>query len=352
MPKTKIKIGTKPSIDSGTPRVNENIIKWFELLLKQLEFYVDVKTGKEKLIYSYKLNSITKALSVILNLKTEITSGKELQSYKGIGKGSARRIDEILKTGRLAEVHEDDINGQHLKYVDELRKIFGIGRIKAYELYTKYNIKSIDDLKAAVNKGDIDLPEAVIKGLKYVDLIKTKIPRSEMDEIYIKLISTGIKIDPQMDVRVCGSYRREKETSNDIDVIISHPDIITKEQANKSDLMARFISVLEKEGFIEDSLTSEDVETKYMGVCRLNKNSLLRRIDIRFIPKESYYTAILYFTGSGEFNVQMRNVAISMGYHLNEYRLLDDKGKIVPIKSEMDVFDKLNMEYLQPKYRV
>ena len=36
-----------------------------------------------------------------------------------------------------------------------------------------------------------------------------------------------------MDVRVCGSYRREQLTSNDIDVIITHPNIITLEQTKK-----------------------------------------------------------------------------------------------------------------------
>ncbi|VBB18019.1 DNA polymerase family X protein [Yasminevirus sp. GU-2018] len=332
--------------------MNDNIIKWFELLTRQLEFYVDVKTGKEKLIYSYKLNSISKALEVIRAIGFKIKAGKDLKDYKGIGKGTIERIDEILKTGKLEEVREADLSGKHLDYVDELMKIFGIGRVKAYELYTKHNIKSIDELKQAVKKGDVELPESILKGMKYVDKIKRSIPRSEMDEIYSKLIRAGIKLDPDMDVRMCGSYRREKDVSNDIDIIVSHPKIITKEQAEKSDLMLRFIKALEKEGFIEDSFTSEDVSTKYMGVCRLTPNSLLRRIDIRYMPQESYHTAVLYFTGSGEFNRRMRGVALSMGYTLNEYRLLDDKGRPFKVTSEKDVFDYLNMEYLQPKERV
>jgi DNA polymerase/3'-5' exonuclease PolX len=88
-----------------------------------------------------------------------------------------------------------------------------------------------------------------------------------------------------------------------------------------------------------------------MGVCKINKKASLRRIDIRFMPQESYYTAVLYFTGSGEFNRQMRGVALSMGYTLNEYRLLNDKGKIMKVESEQDVFDYLNMEYMLPKER-
>ena len=331
--------------------INKELIKWFNLLIKQLEFYVDVKTGKDKLIYSYKLNSINKALNVIQNMKIKIKSGDQLSEYKGIGKGTIERIDEILNTGKLAEVNNADISGKHLEYVEELMKIFGIGRVKAYELYTEHNIKSIKDLKKAVKEKIIELPESIIKVIKYVDKIKLEIPRSEMDQIYSFLIKTGIELNADLDIRVCGSYRREKITSGDIDVIISYPKIQTKKQAEESDLMTQYIKLLEKKNFIVDSFTSEDVPTKYMGVCKLKPTSLLRRIDIRFIPQESYYTALLYFTGSGDFNRRMRGVAQSMGYTLNEYRLLDDKGHQMKVNSEEDVFKHLNMEYTQPKYR-
>jgi DNA polymerase/3'-5' exonuclease PolX len=330
--------------------MNREIIEWFELLIKQLDFYVDVKTGKDKLIYSYKLNSIKKSLRVIKKIEFIIKSGKDLEKYKGIGKGTIERIDEIIKTGKLSEVNNADISGKHLNYVDELMKIFGIGRVKAYELYTKHNIKSIEDLKKAVKDKKIELPETIIKGIKYVDQIEGNIPRDEMDQIYSYLLKTGIEMDPEMDVRICGSYRRERETSGDIDVIVAHPKIKTKKQAEESDLMKRFVELLENKKFIIDSFTSETVPTKYMGVCKINK--LLRRIDIRFIPQESYYTAILYFTGSGDFNKRMRSVALSMGYTLNEYRLLDNQNKILKVESEQDVFKHLNMEYLMPIHRI
>ena len=41
-----------------------------------------------------------------------------------------------------------------------------------------------------------------------------------------------------------------------------------------------------------------------MGMCKIGDNPV-RRIDIRFVPYESK-AAILYFTGSGEFNRIMR----------------------------------------------
>ena len=58
-----------------------------------------------------------------------------------------------------------------------------------------------------------------------------------------------------------------------------------------------------------------------MGLCSFN-NGPIRRIDIRYMPISSFYTALIYFTGSKNFNKQMRLYAIKLGYKLNEYGLL------------------------------
>jgi len=106
-----------------------------------------------------------------------------------------------------------------------------------------------------------------------------------------------------------------------------------------------------KHKIIIDGLTGIDVDTKFMGFCQLHEFPV-RRIDIRFVPYESYYSALLYFTGSGSFNKKMRTVAINAGYLLNEYGLFNKKtNKQIKIKSEKDIFDILKMEYLEPQFR-
>ncbi len=331
---------------------NDDIIEWFELLVRQVQFDIDTTTGKKKMINMFRLNSITKALDVIKKLDFKIIKGEDIKNYENIGKGTIDRINEIIKTGKLSEVHEDDITTKHLDYVDELQKVFGIGREVAYNLYKEHNIKNLNDLKEAVKTKSVELPETILKGLKYVDKINVQIPRSEMDEIYSFIIREAIDLDPDMDVRICGSYRREKQVMGDIDMIISHPKIITKQQAEESDLLMQFVNKLENDKFIIDSFTAKNVKTKYMGVCVYHENPM-RRIDIRFMPQESYYTAIMYFTGSKNFNRKMRKIAIDMGYKLNEYKLINNRNKqSFDVKSEKDIFDILHMEYLQPKDRI
>ena len=86
------------------------------------------------------------------------------------------------------------------------------------------------------------------------------------------------------------------------------------------------------------------------------RNNLVRRIDIRFVHYKYYYSALLYFTGSIEFNRNIRKIAKSKGYKLSEYGLTKLIGKsqyenIIPIKSEKDIFNILNIIYLEPEYR-
>ncbi len=52
----------------------------------------------------------------------------------------------------------------------------------------------------------------------------------------------------------------------------------------------------------------------------------------------------MYFTGSMEYNIKMRNIAIEKGYLLNEYGLFKDK---IPMKinSEKDICNILGVDY-------
>jgi DNA polymerase/3'-5' exonuclease PolX len=78
---------------------------------------------------------------------------------------------------------------------------------------------------------------------------------------------------------------------------------------------------------------------------------------MRCIDLESLAPALLYFTGSGEFNKNMRTFALKKGYTLNEYgiyKLNQDKtkGAKINVKTEEDVFKLLGMPYIEPNARL
>ena len=335
--------------------MNKRIIKQFEKLVDQIDKDIyQSKTPKEKKINSYRLENVKKALETIKKLTFEIKSSEDLKKYKGqkmgIGEHTLQRIDEILATGKLSEIKE---TSKDIKYARRLEKIFGIGKEKALDLVTNYKIKSFEDLYTAYKDGKIKLDSQIELGLKYYHDYQKKIPREEIsavDEILQKYAGQVSDIT----VTICGSYRREKETSNDIDVLIYDKNIVTVEDLERetkkgNNSMHLFIQKLIKKGLIIDTLASGP--KMFMGFSKYEDNPV-RRIDFIFVPYESAYTALLHFTGSKNFNTMLRNLAKNLGLKLNRYGLTKLKNnKKYKITSEKDIFTYLNLEYVEPKYR-
>lgn len=321
----------------------------FKLLAKQIAYDIDFSSGKTQMINMFRLKSIEKVIKIIDNMHKKIINIDDLKGIAGIGKGTLERVAEIIKFGSLKEVKITLENDKYLKNLEDLEEVFGIGRKMAYKLFTEHDIKSIDDLKRKFTSGEIKLPDNVVKGLKYLNLIREKIPRSEISDVNDYLLDTLYNIDLKLFGTVCGSYRRQFATSGDIDFVMVHEDMITKQDTLKKNYLETFVKTLLNSSFIIDSLTGTDVHTKYMGIYKW-KNGTLGRIDIRYIPYESYYSATLYFTGPKDFNRKMRQLAINNGYILNEYGLFKN-NKMFKVKSEKDIFDLLDMEYLTPDKR-
>lgn len=333
-------------------KYNSKIISEFEKLIKQIQFDIDhVSDRKTKLSHMFRLQNIKKVHKILQKFPDKIKSSQQLKGIPGIGKGSLQRVDEILKTGKLSEINEDAINDKYLNYLEELEDVFGIGRRLAFDLFTKYNVKSIQELKNLYDRGDISLPDNVVKGLKYYGISQVNIPREEIDKIYNLLMKELATIDLNLFGTVCGSYRRLKEKSNDIDFLIIHPKIKKQKDLLNNKFFKLFLKKLVDIGFLVESFTNLDVKSKFMGLCQLSSKYHVRRIDIRFLPFDSYYYALLYFTGSGEFNRKMRQVAIDHDYILNEYGMYNEKGNMIYVNSEKEIFDHLSMEYISPPDR-
>lgn len=339
---------------------NEKIVKEFQKLIDYIKVQIDISPSTS--VYTsnmFRLKQIINAYNIIKKYPREIKSGNDLKDIKGIGKGTIDRIDEILKKGRLSEIKIAKSDIKSSDYVANLEQIHGIGHTKAYELVTKYGIKNIEELIKAYNDGKIELNNIILTGLKYHGVYKEQIPRTEVSKIGEYLNKKVKKIDNKLEIIICGSYRRLKPTSNDVDVLLTHPNIKTKLQLAKqnNNYLLQFIKGLKEDKFILDDLTDKDYMVKYMGYCRLSegrKKFPVRRLDVRYVPYDSFFSSILYFTGSYQFNIKIRRVAEQLGFLLNEYGLYkingDNKTRI-KITSEKDIFDKLGMEYLPPEKR-
>ena len=304
--------------------MNDNIINVLKLYLEQI---------KAENAIIFKINAIANLIKIINIYPKEIKNGEELKDIKGVGKGSIEKINEILKTGTLSYLNNNILS--------ELTEVIGIGPSIANQLIQKYKIKSLDELIKKVIKGEIEVNDKIKLGLKYVGKFKGNIPRQHIDDVqdYLKQFNSNIII--------CGSYRRGLDFSSDIDILLYNSQLLTMNDVKKSNMLNDYVKLLTKNKFIVDNITNNNV-TKYMGFAKWE--NVIRRIDIRLIPYESIYTALVYFTGSYELNRIMRKKAKELGYKLNEYGLYKN-NELIHITSEKELFKKLGMKYLKPTER-
>ncbi|XP_020278896.1 DNA polymerase beta-like [Pseudomyrmex gracilis] len=295
----------------------------------------------------YKYNAYRKAAGTLSALPERVKSGEEAKKLPGIGVKIAKKIDEFLQTGKLQKL-EDIKKDENNVAISLLARVSGIGPAKAKELVDA-GIKTLEELKKHQNK----LTHHQKLGLRYFDDFEKKIPRAEIKQIE-KILKNVIKeLDNDYLITICGSYRRGKEESGDIDVLITHPNYISTSKKKTVSLKA-IVACFEKKRLITDTLSLGS--SKFMGVCQLSKDKPFRRLDIRLTYHDQYYCAVLYFTGSDLFNQNMRAHALEKKYTLNEYTLKpltakDCPGDPVQITCEEDIFKILGLPYKEPKDR-
>lgn len=340
----------------------EKLIAFYKNELDKMKKSEDVKNLTAN---TFRIRQLRNVVSILSKYPEKITlkNYQELKELDGIGAGTIQRVKEILENGKLAELESfTDTNGDKEKSIAELEEIVGVGRVKALEFYNQ-GITSVKMLKQKIKKGEIEINEKIELGLKYYGKYKTNIPRKEIDKVYkilTKVINTVNKEnklteDNKYIFEVCGSYRREKTTSGDIDVLISKVGTLEKNKDSTS--LELFVNKLKEniktnddKPLLIDDITDKNFETKYMGFAKYKDNPV-RRIDIRYVAYDSYYSALLYFTGSADLNKKMRNIAKSKGLKLSEYGLFKTDGTKLKIKSEEDFFKELDLDYIPPNMR-
>jgi DNA polymerase beta len=267
----------------------------------------------------FKVKAYNNVIKQLVNYEKDIHTKQDLDSagFIGVGKGISEKIDQIIVTGTIKQVAEQKNTAD---VINVLCAVHGIGPVKAKELM-KSGIKTIEDLRNNIDK----LNKVQIIGLKYVDDIVQRIPREEMKkhELFLKdMINVPFMI--------AGSYRRGLKNSGDIDVIV---------KGTSSDIEA-----LIESKYVADTLARG--ESKFMGVCRLPRHKKHRRIDLLVVDPNVYPFALLYFTGSKEHNIYLRNIALKKGYSLNEYGFTPVPN--VKFDTECDIFTFLGLKYVEP----
>ena len=267
------------------------------------------------------------------------TDKKKLMEIPRIGEALADKIIQYVKTGKINYLER--LRRQIPKPVRDLLKIPHLGPNRVRDLYINLGVKSKADLKKYAKTGKIaeipgfgdKLVEQIMQAIETGQKKKKRHDRKEIKPIAKKLVSILKRIKGVKKVDIAGSYRRKLSTVGDLDILVCGAPVA---------------GIAEKRIFKAFSNTTSlaSGETKIAFV--IFPQNL--QVDIRFVPEESYGAALLYFTGSKDFNVNMRKTAIEKGYLLNEYGLFES-GEYIAGKTEEEVFTKLDMPVVSPEQR-
>lgn len=291
----------------------------------------------------FKINAYIEAARKIENLPLPIEDlAKEgrLTEIKGIGEGIAKKIVQYLETGKIDKLEE--AKKKIPPTLLELLEIPGIGPRGAYTLYTKLGIKSIEDLKKAVEEKKIREVEG-FGPKKEENIMKALIDRKKketkrillgiaypLSQYVVEVLKNKAPIDK---IEVCGSIRRMKETIGDIDILVTSkdPDKVM-DTFTSMDIVKEVVARGDTKSTI---LTNEDIQ-----------------IDVRVVEPISFGAAVQYFTGSKQHNVKIRELAIKKGLKVNEYGVFDAKtDKRICGELEEEVYNILDLPYIPPEMR-
>ncbi|MFE2911811.1 DNA polymerase/3'-5' exonuclease PolX [Kitasatospora indigofera] len=265
---------------------------------------------------------------------------KGLQGIQGVGKSTAEKIGEYLRTGRIEALEE-----QRAKIPSGVREVMGIptvGPKKAMALYRGLGVGSVDELAEAARAGRLGevagfgerSAERILQGIELRRQAGGRIGIDVATALAEDVVAALSAVPGCIRCAYAGSLRRMRETAGDIDVLATTED--------SAPLMAAFTALPYVAEVVVAGPTKTSVRTAE-GV----------QVDLRVVPPEDWGAALVYFTGSKAHNIRLRRMAVEAGLKLSEYGLFragPDGEKLVSA-SEEEVYAALGLPWIAPPLR-
>ena len=105
---------------------------------------------------------------------------RRLRNIKGFGESVCNKIEECLVLGSIKRIQEFQNDDKRIR-MQNLKEIWGVGRVRAIELMPRY--QHIDDIRLALRENKLSLDRNQLVGVDCYEDIKSRFPRSEAEQI-------------------------------------------------------------------------------------------------------------------------------------------------------------------------
>lgn len=286
----------------------------------------------------FKIRAYIKAAQTIENLTYQLSSLEDkIMELPGIGEGIAKKIKELLETGKLK--YYEDLKKSEYAPLIELLRIPGMGPKHAKLVHDELGVKSIEELRKAAEAGKLrELPglgekveQNILQGIQQVQKFKERYSLAFIYPRAQNIVEELKKVKEVKQITLGGSLRRMKETIGDVDILVA--------SEKPKPVMDAFVNLPQVAKVVAKGSTRSTIMTKD-GF----------QVDIRVVKPESFGAAQHYFTGSKAHNIRIRSLGQDKGLKINEYGVFK-KEKRIAGKTEEEVFKSVNLPYIPPELR-
>lgn len=312
---------------------NEEIAK----LLNRISSLLELK-GENP----YKFIAYAEAARRIENLPLPIEDlhqENRLREIPNVGPSIASKIAEYLNTGRCSYLEE--LLAEIPVELIELERIPGVGPKLAQLFYRELGIHSIEELENAARQGKLrklfrlgaKAESNILQGIETLRKRSGRTPLGLALPLAEKMLLTLRNYPFVLAAQGCGSLRRMRETVGDLDILVASQE--------PEKVMQAFTQLPEVRKILAVGSTKASI---------LSQNDL--QVDLRVVEPASFGAALQYFTGSQAHNVRIREIAVRLGFKLNEYGLfrLEDEKKIAG-ENEEEIYSALGLTWIPPELR-
>ena len=320
------------------PVYNSDIVDIFNEVADLLE----IEGANPYRVRAYR-NAARTISTLSRNVSDMVEAGEDLTEFSGIGEDLAGKIKEIVNTGDLEQLEK--IEQRTPPELGDLLDVAGLGPKRVQTIYEELGVTTMEDLKRAAEQGQIrDLhglgektEQKVLEDVERWSGEEERTRRDVAEERVEPLLSFLRELENVQQVEAAGSYRRKKETVGDLDVLAISDE--------GEDVISRFVAYEDVREIISQG------ETRSTVVFRSGLH-----VDLRVVEKESYGAALLYFTGSKQHNIALRNAALDEELKINEYGVWDttvdspDQEQVAG-ESEAQIYDLFDLPWIPPELR-
>jgi DNA polymerase (family 10) len=263
--------------------------------------------------------------------------GEAVGKLFGIGADLDAKIHEIARTGTCTLLQ--DLRDAVPRGTSSLPHIPGLGPKRVQMLGEVLGVHSPTDLAGALKSGRLrEVPgfgpkteQRLLDALGTHRGKKQRVPLAVAQRHADPLLAY-LKADPAVrEAVVAGSLRRRRDSVGDIDVLVvsDHGNAVTKHFAT----YPAFREVLARGTKRASAVLASGLQ-----------------VDLRIVPPESFGAALLYFTGSKAYNIELRRRAIARGLKLNEYGLFKGERRVAGATEE-SIYAALDLPWAAPEQR-